>query len=302
MSAHALQTSHFSAETDVTVTPLSNAVCAEVAGVDLANLSDGHFDAIYAAWLDHSAVLIRNQHLTDDDLLAFSRRFGGLDFSPVMESGRTAVDGKPEIYVISNVVENGKAIGSLGSGEAVWHTDMSYVDMPPKASMLYSLEVPSEGGDTWLAGMNAAYAALPDALKRAVAGKSIKHDGTYNSGGYLRHGVRADDNPETSEGAVHPIVCAHPETGVPTLYLGRRRNAFVVGMTLEESETLLDALWAHAEKPEFALCHHWRVGDLLLWDNRCTLHRRDPFSDAERRVMHRTQVSGTEKPARALNG
>ena len=125
---------------------------------------------------------------------------------------------------------------------------------------------------------------------------------TYNSGGFVRQGVRKDDNPETSEGSIHPIVCEHPETGVPTLYLGRRRNALVVGLEVEESERLLDALWDHAVRAEFAIRHKWRVGDLLLWDNRCTLHRRDSFNDTAHRVMHRTQVSGSQELKRAALG
>lgn len=287
----------------VDIRPVSHAVGAEILGVDVSDCSDEAFDSIRSAWQKFSAILVRAQSLTDDDLIRFSRRFGELDHAPVMENGRTAVDGKPEIYVISNVVgSDGKAIGSLGSGEAVWHTDMSYLPRPPDASLLYSIEVPAVGGDTWLAGMNAACDCLPDELREAVKGRSIKHDGTYNSGGFQRQGVRTDDDPRTSEGRAHPIICEHPETGTPTLYLGRRRNAYVVGLELDESEALLDKLWAHATRPEFAYRHKWAVGDLLMWDNRCTLHRRDEFDPALNRVMHRTQVKGNAIPTRAQTG
>ena len=281
--------------------PISDALGVEIGGVDLADPSEDHFAAIRAAWQAHSALLFRDQRLSDDNLIAFSRRFGTLDEAPVMECGRTAVPGKPEIYVISNVLgADRKPIGSLGAGEAVWHTDMSYLETPPDASVLYALEVPAQGGSTWLAGMNAALRALPDELRRAVEGRAIKHDATYNSGGFLREGARADDDPRTAAGAVHPIVCRHPETGVSTLYLGRRRNAYVVGLELAESEALLDRLWAHATRPEFTTAHRWRVGDLLMWDNRCTLHRRDAFDQSMRRVMHRTQIQGKLRPRPAV--
>jgi taurine dioxygenase len=144
----------------ITVTPTGAALGAEVGGVDLRSLSDADFAAVYRAWLEHSVLLIRGQVLSDDDLIAFSRRFGELDFAPIQENGRRFVDGHPEIYVVSNVVENGEAIGSLGAGEAVWHTDMSYLEDPPKASMLYAIEVPPEGGNTGFTSMYRAYEAL----------------------------------------------------------------------------------------------------------------------------------------------
>jgi taurine dioxygenase len=167
----------------------------------------------------------------------------------------------------------------------------------PMASMLYAIEVPPAGGDTGFCNMYSAYAALPEALKRRAEGLKIKHDGTYNSGGYLRAGVTASDDPRTSPGAVHPLVCTHPESGRRCLYLGRRRNAYLIGLDLAESERLLDALWAHATRDAFTWYNRWRVGDLVLWDNRCTMHRRDPFDANARRVMHRTQIKGATRPA-----
>ena len=152
---------------------------------------DADFAAIQKAWNDHSVLLFRGQQLTDDDLIAFSRRFGDLDWAPVQETGRRFVEGYPEIYVVSNVIVNGEPIGSLGAGEATWHTDMSYLEDPPKASMLYALEVPPSGGNTYFCGMYHAYDSLPDALKRRIEGRMLKHDGTYNSGGYVRQGVTA---------------------------------------------------------------------------------------------------------------
>lgn len=285
----------------IKVQPLTAAVGAEIRGVDLARMDDAQFTAIENAWTRHSALLFRGQQLTHDALLDFSRRFGELDPPPVNENGKKFVDGYPDIYVVSNIKgADGTPIGSLGAGEAVWHTDMSYLPEPPDASLLYAVEIPPAGGDTWLCGMIAACASLPPHLREAVKGRSIKHDGTYNSGGYLRAGLEDSDDPVNSVGTPHPIICVHPPSGKSTLYLGRRRNAYVMDMPRDESEALLDDLWAHAAKPEHAFAHRWRVGDVLMWDNRTTMHRRDPFDSAARRLMYRTQIKGKLKPLRAF--
>ncbi|HYM18126.1 MAG TPA: TauD/TfdA family dioxygenase [Micropepsaceae bacterium] len=281
----------------IKITPTGAALGAELSGVDLREVDDATFAAIHRAWLDHLVLLFRNQRLDDDQMIAFSRRFGELDWAPVQETGRRFVEGHPEIYVVSNVIENGEPIGSLGAGEAVWHTDMSYIEAPPKASMLYALEIPMQGGDTGFVNMYRGYEAMPASLKRRLAGLKVKHDGTYNSGGYVRLGVNATDDPMTSPGAVHPLVCTHPETHRPVLYLGRRRNAYIPGLPLAESEALLDEIWAYATKDEYTWYNQWRVGDVVLWDNRCTMHRRDAFDDHARRILHRTQVKGETRPA-----
>jgi taurine dioxygenase len=280
----------------VSVVPTGKALGAEIRGIDLRTIDEDIFVSIYQAWLDHSALLFRDQTLTDDDLVEFSQRFGELDWAPIQESGRRFVEGHPEIYVVSNVLENGVPIGSLGAGEAAWHTDMSYLPDPPKASILYALEVPPSGGNTYFSCMYGAYESLPQSLKKKLNGKMLKHDGTYNSGGYVRQGVTAVDDPLTSPGTYHPLVCTHPETKRRVLFLGRRRNAYIEGLSLLESESLLDELWAHATSEELEWHNEWRVGDLVLWDNRCTMHRRDPFDADSRRVMHRTQIKGETRP------
>jgi taurine dioxygenase len=279
------------------VIPTGAALGAEVRCGDLRALDDIGFARVLEAWHDHAVVLFRDQALSDHDLIAFSRRLGDLDFAPIQENGRRFVEGMPEIYIVSNVKVNGEAIGSLGDGEAVWHTDMSYLELPPKASMLYSLEIPPHGGNTSFCSMYAVYDALPAALKARIDGLEIKHDGTYNSGGYVRQGVTPTDDPRTSPGALHPLVCTHPDTQRRMLYLGRRRNAYIAGLELAVSEALLDELWGYVARPEFAWEHVWRVGDLVLWDNRCTMHRRDAFDPGTRRIMHRTQVKGETRPA-----
>jgi taurine dioxygenase len=281
----------------IEVVPTGAALGAEVRGIDLRYLDEAEFERLLQAWHDHSAVLIRGQALSDHELIAFSRRLGDLDWAPIQENGRRFVEGLPEIYIVSNVKVNGEPIGSLGDGEAVWHTDMSYLEMPPKASMLYALEIPPTGGNTSFCSMYGIYEALPAKLKERIAGVQIKHDGTYNSGGYVRQGVTPTDDPRISPGAVHPLVCMHPNTGRRMLYLGRRRNAYLVGLELAASGALLDELWSFVDRPEFAWEHVWCVGDLVLWDNRCTMHRRDAFDPSSRRIMHRTQVKGDERPS-----
>jgi taurine dioxygenase len=192
--------------------------------------------------------------------------------------------------------QKGEPIGALGAGEAVWHTDMSYLDVPPDASMLYALEISPSGGNTYFCGMQAVWQALPASLKVKLGTRRIKHDGTFNSGGYVRQGVTPTDDPHKAPGAWHPAVCVHPNTGKPALYLGRRRNSHIEGLTPTQSDALLDELWKFIDSPEFAYEHRWHVGDLVVWDNRSTMHRRDPFDNKARRVMHRTQIKGKVQP------
>jgi len=268
------------------------ALAADVEGADLAAPLDAATTAaIKAAWGEHLVLRFRGQKLSDDDLMRFSRQFGELDWAPVAATN-DAPEGRDYVMVVSNVVENGQPIGQLGNYEALWHTDMSYVDEPPMASALYALEVPAAGGDTGFCNMYRAFETLPGELRRAVEGRQCIHDASRNSAGELRRGfVDAPDLSHTV-GAVHPLVRTHPSTGRRALFLGRRRNAYIQGLPLAESEALLDALWEHATKRELAWYQQWQAGDLILWDNRCVMHRRDAFDPAARRVMHRTQIKG----------
>ena len=273
-------------------------VGAQIEGVDLARASQADIQNIKQAWYRHDVLVFRKQKLSDDDLLAFSRHFGTLDPPPNQGAGKKSPPGYPDVYVVSNVRDaKGEPIGALGDGEAAWHTDMSYIPWPPDASMLYSLEIPEKGGDTCFCSMRAALNAMPRALVERIGRLDIKHDATYDSGGYVRKGVTASDDPRNSPGTPHPIVIEHPESGQKSLYLGRRRNAYIVGLELEESERLLDEIWSYAEAAVYR--HQWALGDLVLWDNRTTMHRRDAFDPKARRVMHRTQIKGSHAPRRA---
>jgi len=282
------------------VANLDGPLGAEVSGIDLsAAVPPTAVDAIEAAWRERLVLVFHGQTLSDPQLIAFSQNFGVLDPPGPNPYGEPFNKQHPELNVISNVVENGKPIGNLGDGEAVWHADMTYVDVPPKAAMLHALEVPppEAGGNTHFANMFAAYAALSPQLKDAIAGKVAVHDASMNSAGMLRKGYRQVTDVRETVGARHPLVRTDPETGRKALFLGRRPNAYVVGMSVPESEALLDALWVHATQPRFAMCHQWQVGDVLMWNNLSVLHRRDPFDPKSRRVMHRSQIKGDERVA-----
>jgi taurine dioxygenase len=268
----------------VAVTPLSSALGAQIHGIDAAAIDDAGFERVRAAWLEHLVLLFRNQRLDDRALVDFTSRFGELEEAPLF-GGRRYVEEHPEVMIISNVAVDGREIGSLGNAEAFWHTDLNFVEEPPAASCLFAHEVPPTGGDTGFANMYAAFEALPQDVAARIAGRRIRHDARFNSAGYLRE-VRVPDT-------LHPIVRRHPETLRNALYLGRRAHARIEDMAVDESDALLDTLWAHATSDAFTWHHQWRAGDLLIWDNRCTLHRRDSFDAAQRRVMHRTQTRGS---------
>ena len=287
---------------DVRVTPTGAALGADIANVDLARLDDATFARIETAWHAHQVLRVRDQTLDDAALMRFSARFGPLDKVPIRAAGQAMthdprLDVAPEareyVTVISNVKIDGKSIGSLGNAESIWHTDMSYNPQPPMASLLYAIEVPPTGGDTGFCDMYRAYETLPAALRARVAGLACVHDASRNSAGELRRGFDDVTDPRQTKGARHPIVRTHPATGRKALFLGRRRNAYVVGLEVAESEALLDALWAHATQAQFTWIQQWRPGDLIIWDNRCVMHRRDEFDEQTRRVMHRTQICGT---------
>jgi taurine dioxygenase len=278
-----------------TVKPFDAPLGAEVSGLDCAQpLTPATVAALEAAWDRHLVLVLHDQRLSDDRLLAFSRNFGDLDPPGPNPYGEPFLKDYPEINVISNVMENDRPIGNLGDGEAVWHADMTYVDIPPKAAILHALEVPPTGGDTWFADMVAAYEALPEALRARIDGRVLVHDAAHNSAGMLRRGYREVTDVRDTPGARHPIARTDRQTGRRSLFLGRRPHAYVVGMDVADSEALLDALWEHVADPRFAMRHRWHTGDLLMWRNLNVLHRRDAFDPASRRIMHRTQIKGDQ--------
>ena len=191
---------------------------------------------------------------------------------------------------ISNIKVDGKPIGGLGDAEATWHSDMTYVEVPPPASVLLGVEIPQNGGDTYFADQRAALASLPDDLHQRIDGLSIKHNAAHDSVGNLRPGFEAFDDPRDAPGAVHPIIRKHNETGDTCLYLGRREWAYIPGLSLEESEALLDELWSYAIPADYVVEQNWTPGDVIIWDNRRCLHKRTSIDPSQRRLLLRCQV------------
>lgn len=276
----------------VTFRPLTENIGAEVSGVDLSRpVSDADFDAIHAAWLEHTVLLFRGQgDVTPTQQVAFTRRFGALEMHTLPQF---TLPEQPEVFVVSNVVEDNRAIGAGRSGRH-WHSDSQFLPVPSAGSLLLAREVPSEEGDTLFANLVAVYDALSEATKRRIDGLKT-----------LCSRIRAwpisyPDRPPLSEAqkrdlpdVIHPLVRTHPETGRRSLYIGGHVVWEIVGMKEEEGRALLDELRTFATRPEFVYCHRWQTGDAVLWDNRCTLHCATPFDEERhRRVMHRTTVVG----------
>ena len=275
------------------IIPIGEMIAADIQDANLSQpLDDVSIVAITEAWNENLVLRFRNQHLSDADLIRFSSYFGELDPPGPNPYGVTFLPEFPEINVISNVKDDtGVPIGNLGDGEAVWHADMTYIDNPPEAGILYALEVPVGQGDTHFANMVAAYNDLPSDLRVAIEGKTLIHDAAHNSAGMLRKGYEEITDVKLTPGARHPLAY-EDQHGRVSLFLGRRPHAYIVGMEESDSDSLLDALWAHATRPKYSWHNEWQKGDLVMWQNRMVMHRRDAFDPSTRRVMHRTQLKG----------
>ena len=272
----------------------SKSLGGEIIGLDISKkLTQDQVDFINESWNERLVLVFKKQNLNDPKLINFSKYFGELDPPGPNPYGITFLPEFPEINVISNVKnEQGTPIGNLGDGEAVWHADMTYLDLPPKAGILYALEVPENQGNTHFANMNLAYSELPAALKEKIDGKILIHDSAHNSAGMLRKGYSETNDPTETPGARHPIVITDKSTNKKLLFLGRRPHAYIVGLEVEESENLLDEIWEHATQEKYTWTQQWEKGDLLMWKNLNVLHKRDAFDPNTRRIMHRTQLKG----------
>jgi taurine dioxygenase len=276
------------------IRPLTKHIGAELRGIDLRQpLDEASQKAIYKAWLDHLVIVFPDQKLEQEDLLRVSSYFG--EIGALRRPPKFFPPGfnrlLPNIMLISNIRENGEPIGALPDGEMMFHHDMIHAPIPHNGTFLYSVEIPTHGGNTLFASGYAAYDTLDPALRAKLEGKSALH--LYNYGSTKKgdgHGTEAFGESK------HPLFRTHEETKRKAIYVNRLMTTGIEGMSEEESQPLLDAVFDHAEKPEFVYEHVWSVGDLLLWDNRCSSHARTDFPADQRRLMLRTTIEGTVKP------
>jgi taurine dioxygenase len=274
--------------------PLTKHIGCEVRGVDLREpLAPAAASAIYRTWLDYAVLLFRGQDLSQEDLIRVTAHFGEL--APLGRPAHTQPKGfsrlLPNVMMISNIRENGETIGALPDGEMMFHHDTIHRDEPHKATLLYSVEIPTYGGDTLFASGTAAYDTLDPAVKAKVEGRRAVNYYVYNS--VVRNDKQAVD--ATSQ-AVHPVVRTHDETKRKAIYVNRLMSMKIEDMPEAESDALLNHLFDHSEKPEFVYTHVWRKGDLIVWDNRCSSHARTDFPSDQRRLLLRTTVKGTVRP------
>jgi taurine dioxygenase len=250
--------------------------------------------AIYQAWLDHLVLIFPEQKLSQDDLIRATGFFGqiGKISRPAKYFPKGYSQLLPGIMMISNIRENGEPIGALPDGEMMFHHDMIHAEVPSKATLLHALEIPSAGGNTLFASGYAAYDTLDPAIRDRLEGKKALHH--YNYGSTIKGDSRGT---EAFAEQVHPVFRTHDDTGKKAVYVNRLMTVKVLDMPAADSERLLQAVYDHAEQREFVYEHVWRVGDLLLWDNRCSSHARTDFSSAERRLMFRTTVEGSVRPS-----
>ncbi len=282
------------------IQPTGAALAADVHGVDLSSaMSDTTFGRIAEAWAQHLVLRFSGQKLDDRMLMAFSARFGELDRAPISAASLDradsdlVTDARDWVAVISSVTE-----GRQGGRQSRAATNSSGTPTCPTTRCRRARHCSTRSRCHPMAAIPAfstctrLMRSLPDDLKRAVDGRIRIHDSSRNSAGELRRGFQRTLDVRQTPGAVHPLVRLHPVTKRKALFLGRRPGAYIHGLPVEESEALLDAVWAHATQERFAWYQKWRAGDLVLWDNRCVMHRRDAFDESSRRLMHRTQIVG----------
>jgi taurine dioxygenase len=275
--------------------PLSPALGIEITGIDLSQpMDDATFDAIQKLWYDNCVLCIPGQKLEDLEQVRFAERFGELAVTlHEYEAGKV----HPALMYVTNEKKDGKFVGALPDGEMYFHSDMCYLERPSMATMLYAMVIPSVGGNTLFANMYKAYEALPEATKKQLDG--LKAVNTYDPGhsnyAAMRTRMPSSAGSPTARSYAHPIVFTHPVTGRKALYINRLMTESVVGMPRDESSALLESLFDHQEQPQFIYEHRWTPGEVIIWDNRCTLHARTDFSANELRKLRRVTVKG-DKP------
>ena len=283
--------SAFEIET-IRISPLSKVMAAEVTALDLSQpVSESVAAALKAAFLDHQVLCLRDQKLTPAQYVAATRLFGEPQEQIVKHFLH---QNEPLISLVSSVDNRDKA----GDGKPIvrgpyWHTDDSFLGVPAKATVLYAIEIPQDRGDTWFANMYAAFESLHPEMKARLDGLRAVHKYVSRRAGARVAKLSAEDE-KTTPDVSHPLVRTHPETGRRSLYLNPNRIDHIEGLSLEESDALLDELYAHAFEGRFHYRHRWRQGDLLIWDNRCTMHRASTdLKTGDRRLLHRVLLEGT---------
>lgn len=273
---------------------LSPHIGAEIQDIDLnEDQSAETVAAINQAWFDNIILLFRGQNLSPERQVEVTKWFGKMgEIARPKEFQPPGYERLPDgIMLISNIRENGEPIGALPDGEMMFHHDMMHAELPHKATMLNAVEIPSHGGNTLFASGYAAYETLPDDIRAPLEGRNAFHHYNYGS-------VKKGDGkgtPAFSE-SVHPVFRTHDDTQKKAIYVNRLMTEGIVDMDQAQADSLLNALFDHSEKDEFVYEHEWQVGDLLLWDNRCSMHARTDFPETERRLLLRTTVEGDAKP------
>ena len=269
----------------ITITPLSDALAAEIGGVDLTQPLDAETaQAIRRAWLDHLVVVFRGRELNQEDQERFCNAFGAFER---VKSGRAMDDANPHVMYVSNVTDEGLKT-TLEDGEMWFHSDQCYFEQPVSATVLYAEEIPSRGGNTRFANCYAAYETLPERIKRRIDDRRALNAYDYGDQMQIKDGARPADAPQF----VHPVVRTHPETGRKAIYVNRLMTEHIVNMNRDESDEILATLYRHVEQPRFVYEHVWRPRDLVMWDNSCSVHARTDFDPAERRKLRRMTVKG----------
>jgi len=275
------------------VRPFAEKVGAEIVGLDLSRLlNDADFARVHQAHLDYHVVVFRDQHITPQQQIDFSRRFGVLQIHVLKQF---LLANHPEILIVSNIVENGQPVG-LGDAGKYWHSDLSYKELPSLGSMLYAQELPSEGGDTLFADMHLAWETLPEHLRKAVEGRSAVHSYTsrYREGHNAQNWRPTLSAEQLAQVVVvsHPIVRTHPENGRKALFVSEGFTTHIVGLPEDESQQILNELYAHSVRAEGVYRHKWQENDMVFWDNRSLIHLAGGTPDHLRRRLHRTTIQG----------
>ena len=272
-----------------TVSPLSDALGAEIGGIDLSRtLEAPDVAALRAAFHEHLILLFRGQDISWEQQIAFARQFGPLGVRKRKAEDRPEGEAADHMMLVTNIREDGKPIGSLPDGEMLFHHDMCYVPAPDMATLLYAIEPTRDGGHTLFANMHAAYDTLSDELKDAIAGREVLQ--AYNYNPMLR--VEADDDPAKYDHYVQPTVIVHPATGRKALYINQLMSARIEGIPRENSDGILAKIRTHLDRPELTYEHVWRAADLMMWDNYCTCHARTDFPPDQTRLLRRCTVAG----------